>query len=58
MITLLRMVRLWQLKTKWQLALWQFVDKQAMELIKNPEDLEKKFMEAFAKIIHETNQTK
>lgn len=34
MITLFRMVRLWQLRTKWILAIWQFVDKQAMEIIK------------------------
>lgn len=56
MITLFRMVRLWQLKTKWQLALWQFVDKQATELIKNPEEIEKKFIDSLAKLIHESNQ--
>jgi hypothetical protein len=58
MITLLRSIRLWQLKTKWQLAFWQFVDKQAMDLIKNPEELEKKFMDSIAKLIHETNMNK
>ena len=55
MITLFRMVRLWQIKTKWQLAFWQFVDKQAIELIKNPEELEKKFVDSFARLIHESN---
>lgn len=55
MITLFRMVRLWQLKTKWKLAFWQFVDKQAMELIKNPEEIEKKFVDSLAKLIHEAN---
>lgn len=55
MITLLRTIRLWQLRTKWRLAILQFVDKQAMELIKNPEELEKKFVDSFAKLIHETN---
>lgn len=55
MITLFRMVRLWQLRTKWILAIWQFVDKQAMEIIKNPEELEKKFIETLTKLIHETN---
>lgn len=55
MITLFRSIRLWQLRTKWQLAIWQFIDKQAIELIKNPENLEKKFMDSFAKLIHETN---
>lgn len=56
MITLFRMVRLFQLKTKWKLAFWQFVDKQAMELIKNPEKLEKKLMHSLAELIHESNQ--
>lgn len=58
MITLFRIIRLQQLKVKWKLAFWQFADKQLMELIKNPEDLEKKFVEAFANIVHESNQTK
>ena len=55
MITLFRMVRLWQLRTKWKLAIWQFIDRQAMELIKNPEEFEKKFMDFLAKLIHESN---
>lgn len=55
MITLFRMIRLWQLRTKWGLAFWQFVNKEAMELIKNPEELEKKFMDSIVKLIHETN---
>ena len=42
MITLYRKIKLWTLKTKWELALWQFLDKQIMELIKDPEKLEKK----------------
>lgn len=58
MITLFRIIRLWQLRTKWQLAFWQFVDKQAMELIKNPEEFEKKFMDSLAKLIHESNKDK
>lgn len=33
MITLFRMFRCWQLRAKWRLALWQFIDQQAMELI-------------------------
>ena len=52
MITLFRMIRLWQLRTKWRLALWQFVDQQAKELLKNPEEIEKKFVSALAEIIH------
>ena len=52
MITLFRSIRLWQLRTKWRLALWQFVDQQVKELLKNPEEIEKKFVSALAEIIH------
>ena len=52
MITLIRTIRLWQLRTKWRLALWQFIDQQAKELLKNPEEIEKKFVSALADIIH------
>ena len=52
MITLFRSIRLWQLRTKWRLALWQFVDQQAKELLKNSEEIEKKFVSALAEIIH------
>lgn len=58
MITLFRLIRLWQLRTKYKLALWQLIDKQAMEIIKNPENIEKKFIEPLAKLIHESNQPK
>ena len=52
MITLFRSIRLWQLRTKWRLALWQFVDQQAKELLRNPEEIEKKFVSELAEIIH------
>ena len=52
MITLFRAIRLWQLRTKWRLALWQFVEQQASELLKNPKEIEKKFVSALAEIIH------
>ena len=55
MITLFRMIRLWQLRTKYRLALWQFIDQQAKELLKNPEEIEKKFVSALAEIIHNEN---
>ena len=58
MITLFRMIRLWQLRTKWRLALWQFVDQQAKELLKNPKEIEKKFVSALAEIIHNENPKK
>ena len=47
MITLFRMIRL-----------WQFIDKQANELLKNPEEIEKKFVSALAEIIHNENPKK
>ena len=58
MITLFRTIRLWQLRTKWRLAVWQFIDKQAKELLKNPEEFEKKFVSALAEIIHNENPKK
>ena len=58
MITLFRAIRLWQLRTKYRLALWQFIDKQASELLKNPEEFEKKFISALAEIIHNENPKK
>ena len=58
MITLFRMIRLWQIRTKWRLALWQFINQQAKELLKNPEDIEKKFVSALAEIIHNENPKK
>ena len=58
MITLYRVLKLWQLRIKWELALWQFIDKQAKELLKNPEEIEKKFVSALAEIIHNENPKK
>ena len=58
MITLFRWILLKQKKIKWELAIWQFIDKQAMELLKNPEELEKKFISALAEIIHNENPKK
>lgn len=55
MITLFRIFRCWQLRSKWRLAICQFIDKQAMELIKNPKELEKKFVDSLVKLIHESN---
>ena len=55
MITLIRAIRLWQLRTKYRLALWQFIDQQAKELLKNPEEIEKKFVSVLAEIIHNEN---
>ena len=58
MITLFRWILLKQKKIKWELALWQFIDQQANELLKNPEEIEKKFVSALAEIIHNENPKK
>ena len=58
MITLFRWILLKQKKIKWELALWQFIDQQAKELLKNPEEIEKKFVSALAEIIHNENPKK
>ena len=58
MITLIRWIIIQQKKIKWELALWQFIDKQANELLKNPEEIEKKFVSALAEIIHNENPKK
>ena len=58
MITLFRAIRLWQLRTKYRLALWQFIDKQAKELLKKPEEMQKEFVSALAEIIHNENPKK
>lgn len=52
MITLFRWALLKQKEIKWKLAFWQFVDKQFMEIIKNPEEIEKKIMPYLAELIH------
>lgn len=57
MITLFRRIRLWQLRTKWKLAFWQFIDKQAAALLKNPEELEKMFVHELAELTHYANQS-
>ena len=56
MITLFRAIRAYQLKLKYQLAILQFVDKYVSQLIKNPEEIEKKFVSAFAELLNNTNK--
>ena len=45
MITLFRWYLLKAKRIKWELALWQFIDQKATELIKHPEEIEKKMWE-------------
>lgn len=56
MITLYRKIKLWMLKAKWELALWQFVDMQLTELIEEPEELAKKFMPYLVELVHTVNK--
>lgn len=58
MITLYRLIRLYQLKVKYRLAFWQFVDSQIKDLIENPEALEKKLLPYLAEVIDKTAQAK
>lgn len=57
MITLFRWVLLKQKEIKWKLAFYQFLDKQLMEIIKDPEELEKKIMLYLAEVVHNTTPT-
>ena len=56
MITIFRLIRCWQIKIKWKFTLMHLFDKQATELLKNPEEIEKKFIAEIAKLIHENNE--
>ena len=57
MITLIRWYIMKTKEIKWKLAFWQFIDKQATELMKNPEQLEKKIMPYLAEVIHSSVQS-
>ena len=52
MITLFRLMILKYKKTKWELALWMFLDKELTTLAKNPEEIEKKLMPFIAELVH------
>ncbi len=54
MITLFRWILLKQKEIKWKLAMWQFADKKLMEIIKHPEEIEKKIMPYLAEIINKS----
>ena len=57
MITLIRLAILKYKKTKWELALWQFLDKELTAIAKNPEEIEKKILPYIAQIIHSSTET-
>lgn len=54
MITLIRWILLQQKRIKWKLAFYQFFDKQMQELIKNPEEIEKKIIPYLAEWMPKT----
>ena len=56
MITLIRWWILQTKKIKWELALWQFLDKELTTLMKNPKEIEKKLMPYLAEIIHQSTE--
>lgn len=58
MITLIRWWILQTKKVKWELALWQFLDKELTTIMKNPEEIEKKIMPYLAQIIHDSQSQK
>ncbi|MDE6642363.1 MAG: hypothetical protein K2K63_17775 [Acetatifactor sp.] len=55
MITIFRMIRLWQLNIKWRLAIYQFIDKQLTEVVKHPESIEEKIMPYLTELIHNSD---
>lgn len=56
MITLFRWIFYKMKEIKYKFIFWQFVDKELTELVKKPEELEKKFIAEIAKLIHEDNK--
>ena len=56
MITLYRIIKLFQLKIKWKFEIYQFLDKQLMDVINDPESIEKKIMPYLAEVIHNSVQ--
>ena len=57
MITLFRWFILQTKKVKWELALWQFLDKELTILMKNPEEIEKKILPYLAELVHSSVQS-
>lgn len=52
MITLVRAFRLLQLKVKWHLAFYQFLDQQ----LKNPEEIQQKLIHEIVELVHKSNE--
>lgn len=58
MITLYRMIKLWQMRIKYKLALYELLEKGMKYISDNREELEKKIVHEFANIIHDSNKNK
>lgn len=58
MITLYRMIKLWQLRIKYKLVLYEMLEEGMKYISDNREEIEKKFVHEFANIIHESNKNK
>lgn len=52
MVTLYRMIRLWKLRIKYKLALYELIEEGMKYISDNREELEKKFVHELAEIIH------
>ncbi len=55
MITLYRMIKLWQMRIKYKLALYELLEEGMKYISDNREEIEKKFVHEFADIIHKSN---
>ena len=56
MITLIRLMIATYLSAKWKCAFWMEFNKQANELMKHPENIEKKFVPYMVEIIHKVSE--
>lgn len=57
MITLIRWYMMKAKQIKMKLAFWTLVDQLVTEIAKNGDGIEKKLMDALAKVIHEENKS-
>ncbi len=57
MITLFRWILLKHKEIKWKWAFWHFADKQLTEIMKHPEEIEKRIMPYLAELISKSTET-
>lgn len=56
MLTFVRWILLKQKEVKWKLAIWRFADQQLMNILKHPEETEKKLINLLSEAIHNASQ--